>query len=521
MHAGPSGGAPAARRLGAIRGALLTWLLSARLAEGKVQVGAVGVGGPGGEQSRWQYLSKFGYDIGYGLYEVRLRLRTPRSIRHRAQLLTLHVYLDEDWERVQAAPFCERAMQGLSRQSYDVEISRSGEWSDWHDGALEQRVRPHIWYFALSNCGNLANSNETVEVEFELRARQEGGSEFGVEAGRMLGAHCVAVGLLAVFLVDYAARCVAFRKSNYSVHPGIWVLTGALVLQCSSQALHSAHLWRYSSDGVGAPSLDTLSESLLMASQVVHTTLLILIAQGYTLVPSKDDYATTMKMIVIGVLVVHAALVWFGKLEDDAWHKTHQNEGAVGWAILAFRLALFGWFVRAVRYTKQVVGMRQASFLQRFSVAGGVYFLAYPALFLFVQVLAPYLRHPVMQVGVLAMQLASDFWLAGLFLRRGEHFEVSSLSDTILASPLARSCTGTPSSSGGFSVDASPTFGCVSTSKTTSSPASFVRPALDQREGGAAAVRRRLSWADEVGREGEQRSGADSPQRAGGCGGFR
>ncbi|CAK0855447.1 unnamed protein product, partial [Prorocentrum cordatum] len=302
----------AAMRLAA---ALLAWLLHAPPAEGKVRIGTVGVGGREGERSRWQYLSKFGYDLGTGVYEVRLRLHKPRSIRHSAQLLSLHVYLDEDWDRVQAAPFCERTGNHLCRQSYDVEISRSGEWSDWHEGALDQRVRPHIWYFALSNCGNPVNSNETVEVEFELRARQEGGSEFSVEARRMLGAHCLAIGLLTVFLVDYAARCVAFQRSTFSIHPVIWVLSGALVLQFSAQALHSVHLCLYGSDGVGAQTLDALSESLLMASQVVHTTLLILIAQGCTLVPSPDDYARTMKLISLSVLVVHAAIVWFGKLE--------------------------------------------------------------------------------------------------------------------------------------------------------------------------------------------------------------
>lgn len=490
-------------RLGA---ALLAWFLRAWLAEGKVQLGTVGIGGPGGEQSRWQYLSKFGYDIGMGMYEVRLRLHKPRTIRHSAQLLSLHVYLDEDWGRVQAAPFCERTSQGLCRQSYDVEISRSGEWSDWHEGQLEQRVRPHIWYFALSNCGNPANSNETVEVDFELRARQEGGSEFGVEAGRMLGVHCVAIGLLGVFLVDYAARCVACFKSTCSLHPVIWVLTGALVLQLSAQALHSVHLCRYSSDGVGAPSLDALSESLLMASQVVHTTLLVLIAQGCTLAPSKDDYARTMKLISLGVLVVHAAIVWFGKYEDDAWHKTHQNEGAVGWALLVFRLALFGWFLCAARRTQRGLGMRQASFLQRFRAAGSLYFMSYPALFLIVQVLAPYLRHPTMQVGVLAMQLTSDFWLAGLFLRRGEHFEVSTLRGSLLPDPrspareLSRS-PGTPSTSSELSADASPAFSGVplKSSASFSRSPSFCTPALGHSEGGANAARRRLGWADEGG----------------------
>merc|ERR1711997_937658 len=77
-------------------------------------------------------------------------------------------------------------------------------------------------------------------------------------------------------------------------------------------------------------------------------------------------------------------------------------------------------------------GFKLCAFLQRFQFAGTLYFLSYPAIFILVQVFAPYLRHPIMHVGLLTMQTASAFWLANLFLFRGTYFEVSSLGSSLL-----------------------------------------------------------------------------------------
>jgi len=37
-----------------------------------------------------------------------------------------------------------------------------------------------------------------------------------------------------------------------------------------------------------------------------------------------------------------------------------------------------------------------------------------------------------MQTGTLVMQLASNFWLANLFLERGDYFKVSTLNSSFL-----------------------------------------------------------------------------------------
>jgi len=238
--------------------------------------------------------------------------------------------------------------------------------------------------------------------------------------------------VFSVFLITFAVRCFACRRSTGSVHVVVWVLTIAMMLQFAGQVVEIVHLWRFRSDGVGLQTLDTLSQVLLMMSQVVQTTLLISIALGYTLLHMSMDELALLKPITLAVCVVHAALVAAGKLCGDSNFKYHENEGVVGWALLALRLGLYMWFVVAVKASQQKGGFRLRAFLEQFRTAGTIYFLAYPVLFVVVQVFAPYLQHPIMQTGLLTMQTASHFWLARLFLSRGNYFKASVLGSSVL-----------------------------------------------------------------------------------------
>jgi len=411
-------------------------VLQLGLVQGKLQAGTVTLGGADAEQ-RWRFLSKFGYQLGSGSYDVRLKLR-PQPDEAAGEVATsipeidLEVFLDEDWPTAEALPACRRASHGPARKTVPaLRIGRPGEWGPWQGGILVQSVRPHIWYFALSSCHGSAHE-APIEVDYEVRMRQYDDSELSAEMRPMLPASVTALFCLTAFAGHFCARCRRFRSNVGMVHPVILTLSAVIFAQWLAQAFHTIHLWIYRGDGVGEVTLDFISEVLFMLSQVVTSTLLILIAQGYTLLRSKMEDMELIRPIAIVVGIVHVVLVGLGKLQGDTSGKYHEHEGLVGWILLAIRILLYVWFASGVRDLRRKSGFRLHTFLQRFNFVGSVYFLAFPTIFTIVQVFAQYLQHPIMQVGLLTMQTASSFWLADLFLSRGEYYEVSDLSSSLL-----------------------------------------------------------------------------------------
>mmetsp|Transcript_62448 Transcript_62448/g.115980 ORF Transcript_62448/g.115980 Transcript_62448/m.115980 type:complete len:436 (+) Transcript_62448:59-1366(+) len=397
--------------------------------QGKRVQGSVAIGGTT-EQSRWQYLSKFGFGLGTGKYYVRARLRQPEAQQSDPLALSkfqldVRVYLDEDFEVLDEDQLCATS---FSRRSHPVWLNANGAWSEWQEGLVGQVVRPHIWYFALTDCRRSRLGNATRDVDFEFVARQPSESHFSYEMMWMPSACFVAFVGLSIFLAWFIGKCRDFQQSAGSLHPVIWVLASAVILQYASQLFHGLHLWIYAGNGEGSQAADTLAETFFMLSQVLQTTLLIGIASGYTLVPQMTCSMDLLKWTVAVVCVLHVLLVGGGKLQGEHANKHHEYEGCVGVLLLVFRLALFAWFISSLRRCRAMGGIRLEAFLQRFACAGSIYFLAYPCLCLVTQVFAPYLRRPLLQVGLTAMQAASSAWLATLFLSRGDYFKASVLS---------------------------------------------------------------------------------------------
>lgn len=103
---------------------------------------------------------------------------------------------------------------------------------------------------------------------------------------------------------------------------------------------------------------------------------------------------------------------------------------------MVMRLGLYVWFLWAVQSSAGEGGMSVRRFYTQFRIAGSVYFLSYPAIFLIAKCFAPYVQHVVMTFGLMVMQMGSNVWLTRLFLTRGDYFKVSTLS----ASDLPGGC---------------------------------------------------------------------------------
>eukprot|EP00747_Dinoflagellata_sp_TGD_P090753 gnl/TRDRNA2_/TRDRNA2_164812_c0_seq1.p1 gnl/TRDRNA2_/TRDRNA2_164812_c0~~gnl/TRDRNA2_/TRDRNA2_164812_c0_seq1.p1 ORF type:complete len:425 (-),score=41.49 gnl/TRDRNA2_/TRDRNA2_164812_c0_seq1:30-1304(-) len=403
-------------------------LVLAQKTLGKLHTGAARIGGPKND-TRWRFVSKFGYTTGTGRYSLRARLWKANST-NKSVVLDVDAFLDEVWNEVRSASPCER-QKLYSRATRKISIDPSGKWSTNVTGTVSQTVRPHIWFFALSDCRQeLAGIG--ARIEWELRTTQFDGSEFSVEMRQMLLVNVVALLGLSAFVWQFARRCREFFSSAGSIHPVILALATAMAMQYLAQVCDTLDQWRFRSDGIGLKALEVVGEVFFMLSQVIQTSLLILIALGYTLLQSKVGDLDLLLPITLMTSTIHTLLVLIGKLMDDAPDKYHENDGLVGWIMLVLRILLYAWFLWAVQSTEAVSGMQLRSFLRRFRIAGSAYFLSYPIIFVIAQIFAPYLQHPVMQIGLLAAQMASNVYLYSLFLTRGDYFKVSTLNSSFL-----------------------------------------------------------------------------------------
>lgn len=405
---------------------VISHLLS--LADGKFQSGTLRISGPN-KENHWKYMSKFGYGIGMGSFKVRVKLHSPKTMKEDRDL-KLQVYLDEDWSYVEGmTELCQR--KSKAKQVQNLRVNGNGSWSPWSEGRLSQNMRPHIWYFAAVDCEEILQ-NFTHRLKFEFSAQQENGSEYSTELMYMREANFVFFAAFVYFVYSFSIQTQTFSKSSGSVHPVIWTLCASIILQFVAQLFHTIHLWAYAFDGSGVKALEVLSEILFMLAQVTQTSLLILIALGYTLLQSKIGELDLMIPMCFMIAVIHIMLVGFGKIKDDASYKYHENEGVVGWILLVLRLLLYVWFLWAVGSSSNESGMKMQNFLRKYRAAGSIYFLSYPLIFMITKLFAPYWQHAVMSVGLMMMQFCSNLWLAKLFLTRSEYYQVSTLSSSCL-----------------------------------------------------------------------------------------
>jgi len=406
---------------------LFLFLLHLTPSQGKFASGTVSLGGQKNDH-RWKYLSKFGYRIGTGRYEV--RIRTIRPYVEAEKKIRFGAYCDEEWDEVEITDQCGRF--NLTRAKHTMTLKPAGEWSKWTTGRLTQAQRPHVWYFAMDDCTDQLNL--LTRFKFEFRAKQFDESEFSVEMTHMITIVFLEVVLGAAFLVYYLKLCKKYYQSAQGLHPVIWVLSISIIVQFLSIVLSLIHLWWYTGNGYGLRAVDIIAEILSTVSHVLLTSLLILLALGYTLLQSNLGQLDIVIPIVFIICIVHVLLVGFGKIKDDASYKFHENEGIVGWIILSVRLSLYLWFLWAVNSSSSEArtNVKLQFFFRKFKIASSSYFLSYPFIFIICSLFAPYIRHYVFSIGIFLMQAMSIVWLTWLFLMRGDYFEVSTLNSSFL-----------------------------------------------------------------------------------------
>lgn len=192
-------------------------------------------------------------------------------------------------------------------------------------GNLRQVIRPHVWYFVADDCGGTVShtvaSSLAVPVaklsplhfDWEGVITQQSGSHFSHEYRGSL--YICVFHIICYSVVFYYAglRQVREMRRGGKIHFMLQMLNICLLAELSSSFLHLGHLAVYRQKGIGLPKLDALSEMLSVTSQIILSTVLILIAQGYSLnsaatglpqLPVRSVFAVVSSMTLAHVVLV-------------------------------------------------------------------------------------------------------------------------------------------------------------------------------------------------------------------------
>ncbi len=104
----------------------------------------------------------------------------------------------------------------------------------------------------------------------------------------------------------------------------------------------------YSHNGRGVPLFDIFSLISYMISEIAMSSLLMMIAHGWTIIYEDLDIDNNLEIYLpMGAIVVavHLVLAAMTYLDVDAHHKYHDYSGIQGWVLITFKLCIFLYFL--------------------------------------------------------------------------------------------------------------------------------------------------------------------------------
>ena len=189
----------------------------------------------------------------------------------------------------------------------------------------------------------------------------------------------------------------------------------------------------YFEDGRGFAALDLLSIMFQVISQAIIVTLLLLIAGGwtitYTSLPDQGIYVPLGSLVFL-LQVVVAGLTY---VDYEAIDKFHDFSGLQGASLVVIRVGMWTLFLKWIREAALKARTKILDFVKTLALAGSVYMLAFPVLWVLSYFIASYVRHRVIVIGHLVLQTLS----VGVILRQlknkhSKYFQASTQSKGIL-----------------------------------------------------------------------------------------
>lgn len=382
------------------------------------------------DDNRWEYLTKFGMNVGEGEWSFRAKLINARKLNKFNYTFSLVTYIDDSWQPSEL--FELNCGNRTERANYisEITIPGNGTWGEVYRGTLSQNINPSVWYFALSDCRKRLSKLVRVKTDFVLL--NSDGSHLSVEEQSMPTIYLAIFGIFVLLLLINIYKLIRMWMRQDQVLIPLLMVATAVFFEALSLLLKYISLTMYAEDGSGIFALEFISQMFCLLSQLIVVFLLILIADGWTInyenFPSIDVYFP-----VLGILsVIHVAVLAIGKVTDDSHYKFSEYESVSGAVIILLRLGMFVWFMINVRRLFKTAVNTKGDFLYKFTIVSSGYLLSLPILVIGSLSFAPHLRLKVIVTGSALAQCVAMLALTWIFTSKGQFYKVSTFSATVL-----------------------------------------------------------------------------------------
>jgi len=372
--------------------------------------------------SEWSYFSKFGLGIGKGNWEVSARLLAKSSDDF---YLNATAFIDQDWEKYRNLEVC----QNLPKTTrIPVLVPFSGEWSLPVQKKLKEADSPHMWYFSVFSCG----VKQKTKLQVQMRFTDQQGSEFSFEQQNLILTYVLMLACFSAAMLHNYKSIQLYAKKEDEIDPRLLLLLYSVGCELLSVVLESFHLWLFSHNGRGIEILSFLSQVLDVSSQLLTSTLLILLATGwgikYKELPSPETYMP----ISLFMLLIYVIVIGVAKVTQDSDYRFSLYEGGPGLLLVTLRMVMWGFFLFCVCNVYPTLSGEALAFMLNFAFAGSMYFLAIPIMSLYSLILPSYTRYSFITTGCFLIQLLSQVITSSLFTKQSRYFKISSFFKSAL-----------------------------------------------------------------------------------------
>ncbi|KAM3135045.1 hypothetical protein pb186bvf_012869 [Paramecium bursaria] len=377
--------------------------------------------------NEWKYLTKFGGDIGENPYTLKLRLDGAQPLPQKNIIFHFELYLDNDYDEFTQKQGCDR--RDYAKRQEKFLVPTSAEWTPEFQGTLNQVMRTHVWYFAISDCLREITDHferdmqNKVYLEVEFKILNSGNVEFSTEQRGIVSLQSVML-IISILLLVLNFRLMRQRQIKYEeFNLPLFFLVLNLFIETLSYTFNLIHLIAYGENGKGIAVCQIISLLLQVCSQFMLTMLFVLMSWGWSIKFIKFDKVEAFLATSFLVGFFQLTIVGIGFIDNDAMHKYHNYEGWVGWLASVIFLAELLYFLAGSQKTYITSNGKVQEFITYLAAYGTIYFLSFPVLQTVNLIVAPYLRHKVMELGTGIFRFGAILLLTRMFTSKNSSYK--------------------------------------------------------------------------------------------------